>query len=233
MRKLTEMSVQSRITIAILQCAFLMGLLGTILFVSAGTLNWPQALIFLSVYAVCFILTSLILFLKAPQLMDERRVKHDNVKRWDKPLVRAFQAMYFPMFILSGLDRRWNWSKVAIGVSIVALILVIAFFVIATWSPLVNPHLETYVRIQTDRGHQVIDSGPYSIVRHPTYIGLAIFFIAIPLSLGSLVGLIPSSIAVLCLAIRTYLEDKTLLTELGGYSAYAQRVRYRWLPGLW
>lgn len=233
MRKIAEMPIKTRVFLVVMQCSMLIGLLGTILFVSAGTLDWMHAWALLSVYSVCFIITSLILFLKAPELMDERRKKHDNVKRWDKWLVRAFQAMYFPTFILSGLDRRWNWSKVAIGISIVALVLIVAFFVIATWSPLVNTHLETYIRIQTDRHHQVINTGPYSVVRHPTYIGLALFFIAIPLSLGSFVGLMPSAVAVVTLGIRSALEDKILLAELDGYRAYAQRVRYRWIPFVW
>ena len=120
-----------------------------------------------------------------------------------------------------------------LGAALPGLALIVGYFAVATWAPLVNPHLETYVRIQADRGHRVIDGGPYRVVRHPTYAGLALFFLGIPLSLGSLWGLLPAAIAVTLLIVRTALEDRTLLAELDGYAAYSQRVRFRWIPGIW
>ncbi len=107
------------------------------------------------------------------------------------------------------------------------------FFVLVTWVPLVNPHLETYLRIQTERDHTVIDRGPYQYLRHPAYAGLAHFFLALPLSLGSWWGIVPGAIAAALVLIRTAREDRTLRAKLPGYSAYAQRVRFRILPGVW
>jgi protein-S-isoprenylcysteine O-methyltransferase Ste14 len=148
-------------------------------------------------------------------------------------LVLAYQTMYFPLFIISGLDQRLGWSDLPLIVSLIGLALVIAFFGLITWAPLHNRHLETYVRIQSDRDHQVCDTGPYRWIRHPAYLGLVLMYMGIPLSLGSLWALIPGVIAIVLLAVRTALEDRTLQAELPGYAEYAQRVRFWWMPGLW
>ena len=98
----------------------------------------------------------------------------------------------------------------------------------------VNPHFEKTVRIQDDRNHRVIESGPYRIVRHPGYTATLLgFVLATPLLLGSWWAFIPAILAMLCFIIRTVLEDLTLHKELWRYEAYAQKVRYRLLPGLW
>ncbi|MCC6800172.1 MAG: isoprenylcysteine carboxylmethyltransferase family protein [Anaerolineae bacterium] len=222
-----------RIALMLAQGALVIGLLGAVLFGAAGTLDWPRAWRLLGVYALGYVVSTSLLFLRVPELIDERRKAHPGVKPWDRPLVLAYQVMYFPTFAVSGLDRRLGWSAVPASVSLVALVAVIGFFVLITWAPLVNRYLETYVRIQTERGHTVIDDGPYRVIRHPTYAGLALFFLAVPLSLGSWWGLVPGGIAAALVVVRTALEDRTLRAELPGYDAYARRVRYRLLPGIW
>jgi protein-S-isoprenylcysteine O-methyltransferase Ste14 len=102
-----------------------------------------------------------------------------------------------------------------------------------TWAEAVNKFFEPFVRIQTDRGHHVIDTGPYAIIRHPGYALSFPFFLGIPLALGSLWGLIPAILMSTFLVVRTILEDRTLQEELPGYEEYARRVRYRLVPGVW
>jgi protein-S-isoprenylcysteine O-methyltransferase Ste14 len=97
----------------------------------------------------------------------------------------------------------------------------------------VNKFAEPTVRIQTERGQKVIDTGPYAIVRHPLYLGGVILFTGIPLALGSFWALIPTAVGTLVLVVRTVLEDRTLREELEGYKEYAGRVRYRLIPGVW
>ncbi len=233
MTTLASLSPRRRVLLVIVQGLVLMALLAAILMIAAGSTAWPRGWLLIGVYAVCFFTSSTILMLRVPELMDERRKKHPNVKRWDRPLVLAYQALYFPTFIVSGLDRRYDWSHVPAGISLIALVLIVVFFWLITWAPLANAHLETYVRIQTERDHRVCDTGPYRVIRHPAYVGLALFFVALPLSLGSLGGLVPGAAAVVLLIIRTGLEDRTLQRELPGYADYAQRVRFRWIPGIW
>ncbi|MFQ5875494.1 MAG: methyltransferase family protein, partial [Dehalococcoidia bacterium] len=96
-----------------------------------------------------------------------------------------------------------------------------------------NAFFSMTVRIQEDRGHTVATGGPYRYVRHPGYVGTILFQIATPLMLGSVWAFIPCGLAALLIVVRTALEDRTLHEELDGYKEYAQRVRYRLLPGLW
>ncbi len=97
----------------------------------------------------------------------------------------------------------------------------------------VNPFFEKTVRIQTERGHHVIDSGPYRYVRHPGYVGLFGWSLSAPLLLGSWWAFIPATLSVFALVIRTALEDQTLRDELAGYEEYVSRVHYRLIPGIW
>jgi len=103
-----------------------------------------------------------------------------------------------------------------------------------TWAQSVNKFFEPTVRIQTDRGHRVIDTGPYAIIRHPGYVSAYPLFVGIPLALGSWwTALIPAILMVPMLVLKTLWEDQTLQAELAGYKEYAQRVRYRLIPGVW
>ena len=102
-----------------------------------------------------------------------------------------------------------------------------------TWAESANKFFEPTVRIQTDRGHTVIETGPYAIVRHPGYVAACLLCLGMPLSLGSLWALIPGVLACLLLVLRTVWEDQTLRDELTGYRKYAQRVQYRLVPVVW
>jgi protein-S-isoprenylcysteine O-methyltransferase Ste14 len=120
------------------------------------------------------------------------------------------------------------WSVVALGYALFA-----ASMALGTWAQAVNKFFEPSVRIQTDRGHKVVDSGPYGWVRHPGYVSALLMFPAMALTLGSLWALVPAALAGLVVIVRTRWEDQTLHAELAGYREYAQRVRYRLLPGVW
>jgi protein-S-isoprenylcysteine O-methyltransferase Ste14 len=104
---------------------------------------------------------------------------------------------------------------------------------ISAWAEAVNRFFEPGVRIQADRGHTVIDTGPYAFVRHPGYVGACLLFVGIALSLGSLWALIPAGVSSLILIIRTRWEDQTLRAELVGYEGYTKRVRFKWIPRVW
>ena len=129
-------------------------------------------------------------------------------------------------------DGRFHWFAVPWSVCGIGYVLLVAGMAGITWAESVNKFFEPTVRIQTDRGHTIIDTGPYAIVRHPGYVSAFFVFIGMALSLGSLWALIPAVMACLLLVVRTILEDRTLRTELPGYEEYAQRVRYRLIPGV-
>ncbi|MEA3440444.1 MAG: isoprenylcysteine carboxylmethyltransferase family protein [Chloroflexota bacterium] len=136
--------------------------------------------------------------------------------------------------VIAGLDERFGWSPdLGLVVHLVGLALLISGQGLFTWSMVSNPFFSTGVRIQMDRDHTVSTSGPYKYVRHPGYTGYITFTIGTSLLLGSFWALIPAGIIAVLLIIRTVLEDKTLLEELPGYQAYANRVSWRLLPGFW
>ena len=96
-----------------------------------------------------------------------------------------------------------------------------------------NRFFSSMVRIQTERGHQVISTGPYRWIRHPGYTGALLLYLATPIFLDSRWAFLPALFLTIVLLIRTNLEDKVLQNELEGYREYAKRVRYRLLPGVW
>jgi protein-S-isoprenylcysteine O-methyltransferase Ste14 len=130
-------------------------------------------------------------------------------------------------------DGRYRWFPVSWWVCVLGYFLLSIALVGLTWAESVNKFFEPSVRIQTDRGHKVIDTGPYAIIRHPGYVFGFLFFLGMPLALGSLWALIPAFLVCALLVVRTILEDRTLRAELPGYQEYAQRVRYKLVPGVW
>ena len=138
------------------------------------------------------------------------------------------------MWIVAGLDQRYSWSSGIEPVAqIVAMLAVIAGHALVVWATDVNAFFSQVVRIQTERGHTVIDNGPYRYVRHPAYAGAVLLVLGAPIMLGSWWALIPGVICAVLMIVRTALEDKTLQAELPGYVEFTHHTRYRLLPGVW
>ncbi|GAI03570.1 unnamed protein product [marine sediment metagenome] len=168
------------------------------------------------------------------EVIEERGRKKENVKKWDKILTTINSFPYIGIYILSGLDYRFNWSiNFNISIHIEGLFFFILGAMIFTWSMISNKFFSTMVRIQTEREHRVVTTGPYKIIRHPGYVGFILMSLATPISLGSLYGLIMSGFVVVILIIRTALEDRTLKNELTGYLEYSKKVKYRLVPFIW
>jgi protein-S-isoprenylcysteine O-methyltransferase Ste14 len=145
-------------------------------------------------------------------------------------------ALYGPLvsWLIAGLDFRWNWTPhVPTPLRWIALAVVLLGAVLANWALVVNRFFAAVVRIQYDRGHQVVTDGPYRFIRHPGYAGGLYVWLSLPLMLGTLWAYVPALLTACALVVRTALEDRTLIEELSGYSEYAQRTRYRLLPGVW
>jgi protein-S-isoprenylcysteine O-methyltransferase Ste14 len=170
-----------------------------------------------------------------PELANQRGSMKSDTKSWDKVLVPVFILLSLLITpLVCGLDRgRFQWSEPGIGYTITGVVLIMIAYVIQTWAMIVNTHFEGTVRIQHDREHKVISSGPYSIIRHPGYSAMIVTSFAIPMIIGSIYGLIPGFIVAVILVIRTNFEDNTLKNELDGYNEYAHRVKYRLLKWVW
>ncbi len=204
------------------------------IFVPAGTLNWTEAWLFIILYAIAVTAAIFWMKKKAPDLLKERMKKKKNVKSWDKIFMAFYSIFLLVILILPGLDAiRFQWSNVPLIAKTLAFIGYIPGSGLAFWAMKENAFLSDVVRIQEDRGHTVCTTGPYKYVRHPMYVGVILIMICFPFSLGSVYTLIPAVIIVILFFIRTALEDKTLREELPGYAEYAQKVRYRLIPGIW
>jgi len=204
------------------------------MFLPAGTWIWPKGWMFIGVLLVLVALSGWLLWRANPEIYSARINAHRGTKSWDKILGSILAPNLLAIFVVAALDDgRFHWFPVPWWVCLLGYALVIIGLVIVAWAQAVNKFFEPTVRIQTDRGHKVIDNGPYAIVRHPGYVGGTIFFPGIALCLGSLWALIPAGISSLLLILRTKWEDQTLQAELAGYREYTQRVHYKLIPGVW
>jgi protein-S-isoprenylcysteine O-methyltransferase Ste14 len=208
-------------------------LIGALLFLSAGRLDWLWGWLFLAAFFL-LILASAVVMGKSPDLINERGRRAENIKGWDKVLMGTYSLVLFTVPVIAGLDAvRCEWSAMPLALHLIGVVLAIPAMIMPLWAMSANAYLSTMVRIQDDRGQQVVTTGPYRYVRHPMYVGTIFFGLCIPLFLGSWWTFIPCGLIVAMFIVRTALEDRTLREELPGYAEYAQRVRYRLLPGVW
>ncbi len=204
------------------------------MFLPAGTWSWAKGWLFIGVFLGTMAVAGLYLWRVNPDVVVARTGSHEGTKRWDKVLVRLLLAAVYGIIPVAALDDgRFQWFPVPWLICGIGYVLFLAGMGILTWAEAVNKFFEVTVRIQTDRGHKVIDTGPYAIVRHPGYVGGILFFVGIALCLGSVWALVPAGLASAVLILRTKWEDQTLQAELPGYKEYTQRVRYKLIPGVW
>ena len=207
------------------------------LLVCGGDLGWWQAWLYSLLIVTAGIGGRMWAEQRHPGLTAERQniENFKTAKAWDKVLAPLMAvSIGYPVVIVAGLDHRYNWSpEFPLWLNVIGFILISFGYTFAAWALAENRFFYSVVRIHTDRGHVVCDSGPYRIVRHPGYAGNIPPLLGIVLALGSVWTLIPAAVALIIAVIRTVLEDQTLQEELPGYRDYAQRVRYRLIPGIY
>jgi protein-S-isoprenylcysteine O-methyltransferase Ste14 len=204
------------------------------LFGSAGRLDWALGWWFIGVFVVLTIVAIVWIWRINPDIFVARsRLTRQGSKGWDVVLVSLLLACYLATLVVAGLDARFGWSAAPAWAIGLGYILFGAGYWGSGWAEAVNRHFEPTVRIQSDRGHQVVTTGPYAYVRHPGYISANLLTIGMALALGSFWALVPVVLGIVLLGIRTNLEDATLRRELPGYAEFAQKTRFRWIPGVW
>jgi protein-S-isoprenylcysteine O-methyltransferase Ste14 len=205
-----------------------------VIFISAGRFFYWQGLVYLGIGLFMLILNYTALRLDA-DLIIERSKPGEGAKKWDKTILGLSFLVTIAMYLIAGFDSgryHWSpdfhWSMYLLGAILTALGQIL--FLIAQKQ---NKFFSSTVRIQTDRGHTVCETGLYKFVRHPAYLGSVIQVIGFPLLFGSLWSILPVGISLIFLLLRTYLEDNTLKNELPGYSEYAKKTRYKIIPFVW
>jgi len=214
----------------------MMGVMMAVFFTSAGRKDLPRAWLFFGAAFIYFVASTLAVYRFNPELLISRlTLKREGSKTWDEVLMRVANLTGMLLIpAVAGLDvGRYGWS----GLDLIYLVPGFALFVLGavliTWAMIVNRYFESTVRIQEDRDHEVVSTGPYIIVRHPGYLSGILWMSSIPLIIGSLYTLIPVMIYSVMMILRTHLEDRTLRDELPCYSEYAERVRFRLIPWVW
>jgi protein-S-isoprenylcysteine O-methyltransferase Ste14 len=218
---------------ALLSVLLLAVVMGVILFVTAGTVDYWQAWVYLFIFTVTSLLTTIYLIRNDPELLKRRmRGGPTAEKRDSQRVIMSFTSLAFICLLLvPALDRRFGWSTVSssaviAGDGLVAIGFSLIFLVY-------RENTYTSATIEVAANQKVIESGPYALVRHPMYASALLYLLGTPLALGSCWGLLPFATLIPLLIWRLVDEEKLLTRELGGYAQYRKRVRYRLIPRVW
>lgn len=218
----------------VLQNLVFVAIMALVLFLSAGTLAWAAAWVYLAVSLAVGLASGLWLARTDPGLLAERmRLRAPEQPRADKWFMLVFLVVAVVWFVVIGLDRRLQASAMPLPLEALGLVLYLASMLFIMWVFRENSFAAPVVKVQAERHHHVVSTGPYAFVRHPMYAGVMLYFIGTPLLIGSWWGLAMMPVFFLAFAIRSRIEERTLMTGLPGYADYARGVRYRMLPGIW
>lgn len=204
------------------------------LFLPAGRLDWPMGWAVVAITSLWFVAMALVMVVWQPDLIAERLGLKPGTKHWDIVLLSLIGLLAISRCVVAGLDVRFGWTVAPLApLQIIALLVAVGGYGLVVWASAVNAFFAATARIQKERGHVVVTGGPYRFVRHPGYVGMALAELALSIMLGSVWAMAPGAASAALVVVRTLLEDRMLLSELEGYQAYAGRVRYRLLPGIW
>ena len=170
---------------------------------------------------------------KNPEILVHRTFLKKGTETWDWVWLSVFIPLLVAILVVADYNIRKSGGLLPQSVRPAGVVLFVlggGLFLLAMGE---NPFFEKTVRIQTERDHHVIQTGPYNVVRHPGYVGLVVWVVSFPLLLTSSWALLSTALVVVCLVVRTVLEDRTLHQKLEGYADYAARVRFRLIPGVW
>jgi protein-S-isoprenylcysteine O-methyltransferase Ste14 len=213
-----------------------LGFMALLLFLPEGNPRWLQAWAFLAIFAVGALVFGVWLSKRDPALLASRLgpLVQRGQPFWDRIFLFAFIFIWCNWLALMALDaQRWHTSNVPLVLNVVGGASVIAGFVATLRVFRENSYAAPVVRVQAERAQRVIDTGPYSVVRHPMYASAVLYLVGMPLLLGSWYGPMPVPLMVLGIAPRAMFEERLLKQELPGYADYMKRVRYRFIPGVW
>ena len=202
----------------------------------SGAWGWWEAWAYAILSFLGFIISRALASRRHADLLVERTrsMGMQDAKTWDRILAPAMALGSVIPLVVAGMDKLFGWTQpFELNLKIVSLVVVILGYALGSWALIENRFFSGVVRIQTDRGHHVVTTGPYRFVRHPGYAGAFWTYLATPVLLDSLWALIPTVLLIGVLVLRTSLEDRTLQAELPGYMDFTQKTRYRLFPGIW
>jgi len=222
--------------LVIIQVLFLVVLLPFLPLFVSWRWDWWEAWAYGLLSVLSFVVSRLLVARRHPDLIAERAryMQHEDAQPWDKRLAPLMGLAGILVLLIAGLDELMGWSpSFSMPVKIVALVIMVVGYALSSYALIENRFFSNAVRLQTDRGQTVVSSGPYRWMRHPGYAGALLVYLVTPLFLDSALAYLPVLLTMGFYFLRTSMEDKFLQEKLDGYRDYAQRVRYRLLPGIW
>jgi protein-S-isoprenylcysteine O-methyltransferase Ste14 len=220
----------------VIQTSLALVIIGAVLLLSAGDWLWPQAWAYLAEMAL-FCLALGFWFAKYDPDLSSSRLS-SPIQKDQKPWDRGFMAITFTAFlgwmVLIALDaRRFRWSETSVWCEALGAILIALCMIVAEFTFRANTFATPQTRTQGGRGHRVPTAGPYAFVRHPMYTGALLYFLGVPLLLGSWCGFLLFPLLAIGLGVRAVGEERMLRSRLTDYDIYTRRVRYRFVPYIW
>ena len=211
----------------------LLVVMGAVLFVSAWTFNYWQAWVFLSVFGLSSLAVTVYLMKNDPKLLERRMHGGPTAEKElsQKIIMSAASIGFAAILIVPALDHRWHWSAVLPYAVIAGNILIVLGWTIILFVFRENTFTSATIEVVADQ--RVVSTGPYAVVRHPMYSGSLLYFLGIPIALGSWWGLLVGILMMPVFVLRLFDEEKLLARNLPGYSEYMDRVKYRLVPFVW
>ena len=211
----------------------LLVVMGAVLFVSAWTFNYWQAWVFLSVFGLSSLAVTVYLMKNDPKLLERRMHGGPTAEKElsQKIIMSAASIGFAAILIVPALDHRWHWSAVPPYAVIAGNILIVLGWTIILFVFRENTFTSATIEVAADQ--RVVSTGPYAVVRHPMYSGSLLYFLGIPIALGSWWGLLVGILMMPIFVLRLFDEEKLLARNLPGYSEYMDRLKYRLVPFVW
>ena len=211
---------------------FLLGviLVGVLVFLPAGTLNYFNGWLFMGVLFIPMFLAGIIMMIKNPKLLKSRLESKEKQK--DQGIIIKLSGLMFVIgFVLAGLDFRFSWINIPEFIPYIATVLFLFAYIL--WAIVLKQNTYLSRTIKVEEGQTVVDTGLYGIVRHPMYTATIILFLSMPLVLGSLVSFFIFLMYPILIVFRIIGEEKILEEELDGYKEYKKKVKWRIFPYIW
>ena len=205
-------------------------LVGSLLFLSAGTLKWENGWLFMALLFIPMFLAGIVMYLKAPDLL-ESRLNAKEKQSEQKEVIGLSGLMFLATFITAGLNYRFHWLTLPKTVTVLASILFLISYLLFAEVLKENSYLSRTIEVKEDQ--KVVDTGLYAIVRHPMYFATVFLFLSMPLILGSPISFVIMLGYIPIIVKRIRNEEEVLAKELKGYEEYRKKVRYRLIPFIW
>ncbi len=215
---------------ALIRCIFGVVIFGLLIFLPAGTIHFPNGWLLMGVLFVPMLSAGFVMAIKNPKLL-EKRLNMDEKQKGQKSVIAVSALMFVFGFVTAGLDFRFKWLELPKLVTVIATVVFLAAYLLYAEVLCENKYLSRTVEIQENQ--KVIDTGLYSVVRHPMYLSSLLLFMSMPLILGSVYSFVIFLVYPFVIAKRIRLEEELLEKELEGYKKYKKKVKYRLVPFVW